>query len=166
MKSWMQINFIGESQPNKREIHLDFGYKKNWYEEYQEIMQIRGKEYLNYTSFCVTWKRDFKHVKISPKNSIKSKCSCCRIIKELIISSKLQIREKYYNILQTHRIFTRNEKQLYYDRREFAETNKHKCISLIIDGMDQSKGNISHSVNYQNQYVINTKLTLIIVHGI
>ena len=36
------------------------------------------------------------------------------------------------------------ERQYYYKHRELAKRNKRDCLSLIIDGMDQSKTNLPH----------------------
>ena len=61
------------------------------------------------------------------------------------------------------------ERARYYDNRQKARQEPHKYISVIMDGMDQSKTDLPHLVRKNkaacNMWVLRTHVTGVLVHG-
>ena len=68
--------------------------------------------------------------------------------------------------IYTHKC--RAERRKYYIHREKARSEPHKYVTIIIDGMDQSKTNIPHLLHTtkstQNLWRLRTHLTGVLVH--
>lgn len=63
----------------------------------------------------------------------------------------------------------RDERQFYYSKREKARQDPQKCISIILDGMDQDKTDLPHldmkNKSLANMWVLRTHVTGALVHG-
>ena len=61
------------------------------------------------------------------------------------------------------------ERSRYYDNRQRARQEPHKYLSIIIDGMDQSKTDLPHLARKNkaacNLWVLRTHITGALVHG-
>ena len=96
-----------------------------------------------------------------------AKCDTCTMLKEekekttdMKKKKELQIHldahlalQRYiislYVYVQEIRIcvpFNSQERKHYYTHRDLGQRNKQECMSIIIDGMDQSKTNLPHLV--------------------
>lgn len=66
-------------------------------------------------------------------------------------------------------IFIRDQRLRYYSHRENARQEPHKCMSLIIDGMDQNKTSLPHLTRINkaafNMWVMRTHVTGALAHG-
>ena len=64
--------------------------------------------------------------------------------------------------------YTRNERQKYYHHREKSRQNPEKFITVIVDGMDQSKTNVPNlsrrTKSTQNLWHLPTHVTGVLVH--
>lgn len=71
-------------------------------------------------------------------------------------------------MLTNEYILFRKERERYYSHRSKARSNPEKCVTIIIDGMDQSKSNLPNTKliakSTSNLWKLRTHITGLLVH--
>ncbi|XP_061190665.1 uncharacterized protein LOC133198638 [Saccostrea echinata] len=143
--------FHADRMPNNGDMMLPFKTKKrdiyNMYvNEKIECLErsIFDALTVSQSAFYDIWKNDFPHLKIKQTNSF-SKCSTCvHIERELEKTRDLSKRTKLKQMMRVHNQRQMTERRYYYRKRDIAKNYPQKHMSIIIDGMDQSKTNLPH----------------------
>ena len=116
------------------------------------------------------WIEKFPKLKIKKTNSF-SRCTLCPSLEKRLEKTKdLKKREIIVKAKRDHNDCQMDERKCYYDKRDRARRIPKKYLSLIIDGMDQSKTNIPHFASCKAKCVnpgdlLQTHVTGIISHG-
>ncbi|XP_062609674.1 uncharacterized protein LOC134271502 [Saccostrea cucullata] len=157
----------GENPPHVQEIWLPFGLRKNEiYEAYKMEMDLDEKESVSHQTFLNIWNDHYSHVRIKQSNLFTRCTTCDKLDREL---HKQLNPEKNRNILtkkQDHLHRQMKEKTAYYRRKVVSRRRPDKYLSLIIDGMDQSKTNIPHFKGRQSKEFAATRQLNVHVTGV
>ena len=121
-------------------IRLPHVLRKDVYEEYQ-LFCIKNREMcVSDKHFFKMWRKEFPHVGVTRLKGTLAMCSKCALYTSLMKTAPTtELYEKYAKIRQKHIDFSRRQREVYYRNRNFAMDNKEKCVSMIMDGMDQRK---------------------------
>lgn len=111
----------------------------------------------------------FKHVKL-PKESRFTKCKTCTVLKcHARKTDNLEERQHVSMKLGGHRRGVMKERMYYYSKRQEARQNPSRCLSMIVDGMDQAKTGLPHapvsSKGDRGIHVLENGIIGAIVHG-
>jgi hypothetical protein len=135
----MYVNLNGDYMPHEDKIHLNPGKWRWLWSTYVRDMEHRGYSSISYPTFLNMRKAKFGVVHIPPIKRF-SKCDTCsdfvhRISHTFNAQQKKLLEIKY----DDHTIWQQRERAKYYKHREKSTTYPEKYLSVIIDGMDQSK---------------------------
>lgn len=138
---------VGDKMPDRAETHLPFRRKKDLYALFcSDFKEISNNEQAPTKSlFYRVWKEHCGQVKIR-KFSRFSKCAECDML-ESAIREAIKNREstddlKRRKVLHSSRI--KLERVAYSRKRDEAKLRPHQCVSVIIDGADQSAFGLPH----------------------
>ncbi|KXJ26083.1 hypothetical protein AC249_AIPGENE6470 [Exaiptasia diaphana] len=129
-----------------------------------------GSVPLSRIQFRRMWKKSFSEV-IIPKTNRFTKCGVCVLLHDQIKSSKTkESKLEWLNDLSEHLELQSGERQKYQYHQNKAEKNPEKYLSVIIDGMDQSKTHLPHwhqISKLEGEYAefMKTHVTGILSHG-
>ncbi|XP_060583861.1 uncharacterized protein LOC132740023 [Ruditapes philippinarum] len=167
--AWFEeyVKFHGDFMPHKQDVLLPYGSRKlHVYEQYK----IETASPVSKSTFFDMWAKHFPHIKIK-KTTAFTKCSICGLLERqmqntLIPEERALIRHKR----KIHNDRQMKERIYYHCKREQSRVEPMKYLSLIIDGMDQSKTNLPHfkgrlpkSINPVD--LLKTHITGVISHG-
>ncbi|XP_074661102.1 uncharacterized protein LOC141913837 [Tubulanus polymorphus] len=145
--SWLS-NYLEntvQSAPDKTEKWLPQIFRKIYlYREYKTEKSDNNDRYVSQSTFYRIWSELFSFVKIK-KGSTFSKCDDCVRIQRLLQSTQNPIsRKEIMAEKQRHISTVMTERLAYYARVSRAQTNPNRYVSLIVDGMDQTKSFLPH----------------------
>uniref|UniRef100_A0A8W8JJX8 DUF7869 domain-containing protein n=1 Tax=Magallana gigas TaxID=29159 RepID=A0A8W8JJX8_MAGGI len=139
------IAMRGENPPHIQEIWLPFGLRKNEvYSRYEVETEEESRDRVSYQTFLNIWKDHFSHVKIKQSNLFTRCTTCDKLDRELHKQLNPEKKRDIFIKKQEHLHRQMKEKSAYYRRKTVSRRRPDRYISLIIDGMDQSKTNIPH----------------------
>ena len=159
----------GDRMPHTEEVLLPYKTSRTHvYDRYFE--EKRGTFSLSKSHFFKLWNKELHFLKIKKTNSF-SKCNLCSILERRLQNTRnkheiIQIREQRENHCERQM----HERKLYYYKRNKAQKNPKKYLSIIIDGMDQSKTNLPHFAGRKAKCLnlgelLQTHITGAISHG-
>jgi hypothetical protein len=146
---WMENYFFQfESQPNSKQIHIDFTYKKTIYEEYRSAANPSAPaNKLSEGQFKELWCSLYDFVKIRKSKRISGKCWTCAYINELRQKQKgEEVMRACKHLMIMHRGGLFMLERLEYRRRiqEAVSLSPNTIMSSIIDGASQNHCTIPH----------------------
>ncbi|XP_062576087.1 uncharacterized protein LOC134237971 [Saccostrea cucullata] len=150
---WLQNYeyFHADRMPDNGDMMLPFKTRKiDLYDLYvdEKIQQLTISIKFAYTvsrsAFYEVWKTEFPKLKIKQTNSFSRCSTCVHIDRELEKTRDPVKREKLKEMMSVHNQRQMKERRYYYKKRELARRNPSQFLSIIIDGMDQSKTNLPH----------------------
>ncbi|XP_061171052.1 uncharacterized protein LOC133180592 [Saccostrea echinata] len=171
--AWLKLyaQNYGEKLPNSHHIHLPpCSTKLHVYELMVEESQGDFMSPVSLSHFLSLWRSEASYIAI-PKNNRFSKCNVCTEIKIKLgetrdAQERMMLQKKRDNHLKKQNI----ERQKYYKHQQKAKMFPNKYLSLIIDGMDQSKTSLPHFVHASKftstMWKLRVHLIGVIVHGI
>ena len=146
---WMENYFFQfESQPNSKQIHVDFTYKRTIYEEYRNSANPSAPaNKLSERNFKELWSSLYDFVKIRKSKRISGKCWTCAYINELRQKQKgEEVMRACKHLMIMHRGGLFMLERLEYRRRiqEAVSLSPNTIMSSIIDGASQNHCTIPH----------------------
>ncbi|XP_070536890.1 uncharacterized protein [Ptychodera flava] len=100
-----------------------------------------------------------------------TQCKVCMLLKDAISKEvNMESRQSLLIYRNEHLNRQQKEREAYYQRRTDAEKNPDEILSIIIDGMDQKKGDLPHFKGYADpkgigQYKLKTHFTGALCHA-
>ncbi|XP_078603146.1 uncharacterized protein LOC144877116 [Branchiostoma floridae x Branchiostoma japonicum] len=162
------ITTMGDRSPDSRRILLPVGLTRTEiYLQYKDQHKVAA---VTLSYFCSIWQKHFKQVSI-PKACRMKQCDVCMLAKQTIASEVSHTaRQSLISKWKRHLQRQQNERETYYERRARAESRRRDYLSLILDGMDQSKSNLPHFKGWTEPKSagnarLDTHITGAIVHG-
>ncbi|CAG2204723.1 unnamed protein product [Mytilus edulis] len=162
---------FAEKQPDKARLHLPPCLTKaSLYEMYKDDMEEHGEQIISLSHFYWMWRHCVSYVSI-PANSRLSKCNICTQIKTKMVETKDQnARMELRRTREQHLLKQSLERRKYYKHAHKARQHPDKYMSMIIDGMDQSKTEIPHFLYLSSLtsgiWKLRTHLVGALVHGV
>ena len=146
---WMESYFFQfESQPNSKQIHVDYTFKRTIYEEYRvSINPSAPAGKLSEGQFKELWSSLYDFVKIRKSKRISGKCWTCAYINELRQKQKgEEVMRACKHLMIMHRGGLFMLERLEYRRRiqEAVSMSPNTIMSSIIDGASQNHCTIPH----------------------
>ncbi|CAC5388899.1 unnamed protein product [Mytilus coruscus] len=164
-------NKFAEKQPDKTRLHLPPCLTKaSLYEMYKDDMEEHAEQTISLSHFYWMWRNCVSYVSI-PANSRLSKCNICTQIKTKMVETKDQnARMELKRTREQHLLKQSLERRKYYKHAHKARQHPDKYMSMIIDGMDQSKTEIPHFLYLSSltagMWKLRTHLVGALVHGV
>lgn len=159
------------------EIRLPFPTKELVYNVYKNFVENKDTTdtagCISYGYACTIWKssHELQHIKLSKCKLGFSKCDVC-FDYAAACACTMSIAEREGRNLEfySHIAETKKERSQYYYAKCKSIDNPDKCISLILDSMDQRKTSVPFfaepSKSVSNEIVLKTKLMAVKVHGL
>ena len=146
---WMESYFFQfESQPNSRQIHLDYSYKRTIYEEYRSAANPTAPaNKLSEGQFKELWSSLYDFVRIRKSKRVSGKCWTCAYINEIRQKQKgEEVMRACKHLMIMHRGGLFMLERLEYRRRvqEAVSMSPGTIMSSIIDGASQNHCTIPH----------------------
>ena len=146
---WMESYFFQfESQPNSKQIHLDYSFKRSIYEEYRNAAnQSALVNKLSEGQFKELWSSLYDFVRIRKSKRVSGKCWTCAYINELRQKQKgEEVMRACKHLMIMHRGGLFMLERLEYRRRvqEAVSMSPGTIMSSIIDGASQNHCTIPH----------------------
>ncbi|XP_061164113.1 uncharacterized protein LOC133195610 [Saccostrea echinata] len=166
------IAMRGENPPHIQEIWLPFGLRKNEiYAGYKVDTEEENRACVSLQTFLNIWNEHFPHVKIKQSNLFTRCTTCDKLDRELHKQLNPEKKKEIFIKKQEHLHRQMKEKSAYYRRKTVSRRRPDRYISLIIDGMDQSKTNIPHfkgrpSKEFAATRQLNVHVTGVLSHGL
>ncbi|CAC5414125.1 Fibrinogen-like protein A,Ryncolin-4,Fibrinogen C domain-containing protein 1-A,Ficolin-1-A,Ficolin-2,Ficolin-1,Fibrinogen C domain-containing protein 1-B,Fibrinogen C domain-containing protein 1 [Mytilus coruscus] len=163
-------NKFAEKQPDKTRLHLPPCLTKaSLYEMYKDDMEEHAEQTISLSHFYWMWRNCVSYVSI-PANSRLSKCNICTQIKTKMVETKDQnARMELKRTREQHLLKQSLERRKYYKHAHKARQHPDKYMSIIIDGMDQSKTEIPNFLYLSSltagMWKLTTHLVGALVHG-
>jgi hypothetical protein len=129
----------------KSDVYTDYcAYVRNLH-EHQEGPS--DDSCISKAQFYKLWDRDYSHVTLSSTLNFE-KCDMCTKITQLQKGLRLGAdkakMQKLTRMKQSHNEFQKRQRHVYYRKAAEAVDNPREVMSVIIDGMDQSKTDLPH----------------------
>ncbi|VDI31378.1 Hypothetical predicted protein [Mytilus galloprovincialis] len=135
----------GERPPHQQEVWLPFGMrKKEIYIAYRNEQIMDFNNFMSTTSFYAIWRKFYSHVKIRSTNLFTKCTTCVKLDRALQLQLNPQKRQAIFREKQAHLHRIIMEKLAYYRRRTISRRRPDRYLSLIIDGMDNTKTSLPH----------------------
>ncbi|XP_053403787.1 uncharacterized protein LOC123534087 [Mercenaria mercenaria] len=136
--------YHADRMPDTGVLMLPYRTRKiDIYNLYKNEMTDQFKYPVSKSLFYNIWNRK-KNLKIKQTNSF-SKCNTCvHLERELEKTRDPESRTKLKSMVAVHNERQMNERRYYYEKKDKAKDYPRRFLSLIVDGMDQSKTNLPH----------------------
>ncbi|XP_053389791.1 uncharacterized protein LOC128552757, partial [Mercenaria mercenaria] len=156
--AWLEsyATMFADRMPNSRDILLPYKtIKRHVYETYVREVDSCVSE----STFYGVWTKHFPNLKIKKTKSF-SQCTKCAILQrkfqstlDPVTRSQLRMERSLHNQRQML------ERKFYYSKRHASRQHPEDFLSLIIDGMDQSKTDLPHFIGRQAKvnYIIDNR---------
>jgi hypothetical protein len=139
---------LSDLQPTKKQIHLDSGNKRRYWEEYRDAMASRNgtdERYLDETQFMTMWRVCFSHVRLRKSKRVSGKCWTCAYINILHQQNNdhnIQLAAKHLMIMHRSGLFMLERME--YKRRvhEAVHLYPDTTMSSIVDGASANHCNL------------------------
>ena len=155
----------GCQMPDSDHIHID---NVPWLEIHNEY-QLDTKDTvipLEIGRFRGVWKKGFPNVRKRRRKPF-GECAECAGFKAQLEEERRDPKQREITMKKylAHIAHQKGERLGYYRRR--AKGKRGRCISLIMDGMDQSKADLPHTTTSlkSDGNMVETKITGVLVHG-
>ena len=129
---------VGDYMPDEESIVLPYpNFKGVWLEYKQEKSRRQENDWLCYSYACRIFFEEISNIRL-----VRSKvcCKVCTSYQMRILKAKTDhMRSELKKLRMLHVEKQRQERLFYYGNRERAISSPDKFISIIMDGMDQSK---------------------------
>jgi hypothetical protein len=138
--AWMDDHFdmVADASPNCTHLELEPITLAEVHDEYITDMYHFKETILSLSAFCVMWKTCFQHVKIREFKQVTGKCQTCAVLTLARKTHKDRMDREHLKLLHlAHRSAYMNERLSYYTKRQQAEAQPRKYLSIITDGMQQ-----------------------------
>ena len=161
----------GCKNPESEIIFVDDVDNKDLYEMYALEMNAFKDPWMSASYFnskvIATHKHYVKRYSRKPFGECLT-CTRLKVEKARVLASR--DRDKIRDVkmrIRTHQEHQKQERGHYYAHRTKARTHPSECLSIIMDGMDQSKTNLPHTVRPTKgeRHCCETKITGVLVHG-
>ena len=127
--------------PHYSKVHLPPALYKDIHAVYLSDMELHMVSYtpLEKHEWRAIWKKHFPNVFVG-KYSCFTTCSICALYKRsLLEKNSLSERAALRDEQRLHLEFVREERAVYHKNRFLSRSEPERVLSMIIDGMDQSK---------------------------
>ncbi|XP_071125906.1 uncharacterized protein [Mytilus edulis] len=118
--------------------------KKEIYIAYRNEQIMDFNNFMSTTSFYAIWRKFYSHVKIRSTNVFTKCTTCVKLDRALQLQLNPQKRQAIFREKQAHLHRIIMEKLAYYRRRTISRRRPDRYLSLIIDGMDNTKTSLPH----------------------
>jgi len=159
------VSTHGCQMPDSGHVHID---NVPWGEIHEEYSLDTKEECrpLQFSAFRKVWKKEFAHVKKRRRKPF-GECAVCAGYKSQLKDERKDPnqRARTMALYVAHLQHQQLERKRYYARR--AKGKRGRCISIIMDGMDQSKTDLPHTevALKSDSNMVETKITGVMVHG-
>ncbi|XP_035680730.1 uncharacterized protein LOC118418795 [Branchiostoma floridae] len=168
--AWLRhfADFFGDKMPDNIAIHLPASMTRDAvYERYMEKMAETHQKTVGKSTFMTMWREDLSGVKI-PKTNRFSKCDVCQDLRKAVReAATAERREQIKSDLQLHFKQQKQERQVYWGKAMSSLHDPTDKLSIIIDGMDQSKTALPHfmqATKESEKWKLRTHITGVLVH--
>ena len=159
------VSAHGCKMPDTDNIHIDNVPWKEIHREYALDTQEMCKP-LETSRFRAVWKSGFPNVKKRRRKPF-GECAECAGFKGQLETERKDPEQRKLTMMKylAHLTHQKMERMGYYRRR--AKGKRGRCISIIMDGMDQSKTDLPHTSTSlkSDSNMVETKITGVLVHG-
>jgi hypothetical protein len=166
--AWMSAFFklVGDSAPNRDEIHLESITVVEIYSEYKMFAESTFQIAANISVFSQLWRTCFTHVKIRAYKAVDGKCTSCASLSHSRKSlTDTQSREAITLLHAWHRSMYMGERMSYYARRHEALQYPSTVWSIIGDGMAQQHCQLPYLAGLKTIDTLPQHLQGVYAHG-
>lgn len=168
---WIEDYFdaVADHSPNGELKKISAPFKKDIWMDYVNEKKGDQCSYVSYEAFRSIWSTCFPTYVIRKYCGIPGKCGTCAAI-DGIRAEKGAPKEKKRAGRQCHVLHRGGmfnlERKAFLGRKNRAIRNKHRIMSLVVDGMDQSHSQLPYP-GPSEKFVgaINQHLTGVLMHG-
>jgi len=167
--AWLQVfsERVGDFMPDEECIVLPYPKFEGVYLEYKQEMDRRNEESCHYSYCCRIFSEEIPHIRL-----VRSKCTfvCCKICtsyQNRILKAKSHSEQELLKQLRLQHVEKQREERIhYYSHREAAIASPDHIMSIIMDGMDQSKTSVPLYARRTSDRVLGFRLVGVKVHGV
>ena len=167
--AWLQhfAETVGDYMPTEQAIVLPYPKFEGVHLEYKQEMQRRNEAHCCYSYACRLFSEEISNIKLVRSKGNFVCCKVCTSYQHRILKAKSQEERQQLKLLRLKHVEKqRLERIYYYTHREAAKSSPDHILSIIMDGMDQSKTNIPLYSRRTSDRVIGIRLVGVKVHGI
>ena len=170
--AWLRVfaQTFGDKMSDATGIALPYRRLEGIYLEYKKEMIERGlgqQDYCSYSYACQVF-NEMDDIRLARRRGTLPGCKICTAYQDrLLKASSTAERDTLKEYRQMHVEKQYKERLCYYEKIEYALKYPDNAISIIIDGMDQSKCNLPvDKVRVNHTHVVKQRVMGVKVHGI
>ena len=166
--SWLTdyATTVGDYMPNEVAVVLPYSKFEGVWMEYKFEMQRRDESWCCYSYACRIFNEEIANIRLVRTKGTFVSCKVCTSYQMRILKSRSSLEREQLKLLRLEHVNKQRQERLhYYSHREAALQSPDKVMSIIIDGMDQSKTNIPLFSRRTSTRVISQRLIGVKVHG-
>ena len=168
--AWLQgyASSVGDFMPDEECVVLPYPkFEGVWLEYKQEKTNRDEHNWLCYSYACRIFFEEICNIRLVRSKGTHVCCKVCTSYQMRILKAKTDhMRTELKKLRMLHVEKQRQERMFYYANRERAIASPDKYLSIIIDGMDQSKTNIPLFSRKTSDKTWGNRLIGVKVHGI
>ena len=168
--AWLQryASSVGDYMPDEECVVLPYPkFEGVWLEYKQEKSNREEQNWLSYSYACRIFFEEISNIRLVRSKGSHVCCKVCTSYQMRILKAKTDHeRTELKKLRMLHVEKQRQERLFYYANREKAIASPDKYLSIIIDGMDQSKTNIPLFSRKTSDRTWGNRLIGVKVHGI
>lgn len=158
---------VGDYMPNEEALVLPYAKFEGVFGEYKMEMLNRKELPCHYSYACRIFSEEVSNIRLVRNKGSFVCCKVCtsyqtRILKARSFSEREDLKKKRLEHVEKQR----QERIHYYTHREAALSSPDHILSIILDGMDQSKTNVPLLSRKTSDRVVGMRLVGVKVHGI
>ncbi|CAH1239932.1 Hypp5908 [Branchiostoma lanceolatum] len=161
---------FGDKMPDNIAIHLPSSMTKDGvFEKYIEKMAETKQKTVAKSTFLTMWREEMPGLKI-PKTSRFNKCDVCHDLRKAVReATTADLRASIKADLDLHWEQQKQERQVYWGKVASSLSEPMSKLSIIIDGMDQTKTSLPHfmqTTKESEKWKMKMHVTGVLVHTI
>ena len=159
---------VGDFMPNEECIVLPYPKFEGVYLEYKQEMEKRDDNCLcHYSYACRIFGEEIPNIRLVRSKGSFVCCKICTSYQNRILKAKSQAEREQLKLLRLEHVEKqRTERIHYYSHREAAIASPDHILSIIMDGMDQSKTSVPLYSRRSSDRALGFRLIGVRVHGI
>jgi hypothetical protein len=158
---------VGDYMPDENAVVLPYPKFEGVFLEYEMEMQRRQESSICYSYACRIFFDEIENIRLVRSKGSHVCCKICTSYQMRILKAGTQYeREELKKLRLQHVQKQRQERLFYYANRERAISSPDRFLSIIIDGMDQSKTNVPLLSKKTSDKTVGHRLIGVKVHGV
>ena len=158
---------VGDYMPNEECIVLPYPKFEGVFMEYNQEMHNRNEAACHYSYACRIFAEEVENIRLVRSKGAFVCCKVCTSYQTRILKAKTHAeRENLKQLRLQHVEKQRQERINYYSHREAAIACPDHVLSIIMDGMDQSKTSVPLYSRRTSDRAMGFRLVGVKVHGI